>query len=156
MKFEQFKESVEAVYHGKFPLSYCRCFIYKCMGKSLVIDCLLAENRTECTSAIASNDMFSISFSIVLPDGWEKEDELPENLVMEAWGRKIRVKPQELYLYCNYLKIPYRKSKGSPDKLVTVFGKFVDKLYSDLGTAYKEGELLPEDMERIKAKRYYK
>ena len=51
---------------------------------------------------------------------------------MEARANSYIIKPENEYLYCNYKKIPYRKSKGTAEKLVSVFGKFVDKLHTQL------------------------
>lgn len=155
MKFEQFKTEIEKLFAEKFGKSYCGCKIYKCLGNSITIDCRLAENTSECPHNIASNDMMKICFAIVLPDGWNEADELPENLTMEAWDNNIKVKPTNDYLYCESKKVSYRKTSGTAKKLIAAFGKFVDRLYTLIKEEYQAENLLDYDMELIKAKEYF-
>lgn len=151
MKFAEFTENINQVYSGKFAHSACIVRPYKCLGRCIYIDCMLAENLNEVSYGIAGNDMFKISFCIDLPDNFNFEtDELPENLTMEAKANSYVIKPENEYLYCNLKKIPYRKSKGTPEKLVSVFGKFVDKLHAQLvedlngGNIHKDFKTLVE------------
>ena len=133
MKFAEFAENINQVYSGKFAHSACIVRPYNCLGRYIHIDCMLAEDPNEVFNRIAENDMFKISFCIDLPDNFNFEtDELPENLTMEARANSYIIKPENEYLYCNYKKIPYRKSKGTAEKLVSVFGKFVDKLHTQI------------------------
>lgn len=151
MKFAEFTENINQVYSGKFAHSACIVRPYRCLGRCIYIDCMLAENLNEVSYGIAGNDMFKISFCIDLPDNFNFEtDELPENLTMEAKANSYVIKPENEYLYCNLKKIPYRKSKGTAEKLVSVFGKFVDKLHAQLvenlngGNIHKDFKTLVE------------
>lgn len=151
MKFAEFTENINQVYSEKFAHSACIVRPYKCLGRYIYIDCMLAENLNEVSYGIAGNDMFKISFCIDLPDNFNFEtDELPENLTMEAKANSYVIKPENEYLYCNLKKIPYRKSKGTAEKLVSIFGKFVDKLYAQLvedlngGNIHKDFKTLVE------------
>lgn len=111
MKFVEFTENINQVYSGKFAHSACIVRPYRCLGRYVYIDCMLAENLNEVSHGIAENDMFKISFCIDLPNNFNFEtDELPENLTMEAKANSYVIKPENEYLYCNYKKIPYRKS----------------------------------------------
>lgn len=142
MKFAEFTENINQVYSGKFAHSACIVRPYRCLGRYVYIDCMLAENLNEVSYGIAENDMFKISFCIDLPDNFNFEtDELPENLTMEAKSNSYVIKPENEYLYCNYKKIPYRKSKGTAEKLVSVFGKFVDKLHAQLVEDLNNGNI---------------
>ena len=142
MKFAEFTENINQVYSGKFAHSACIVLPYVCLGRCIYIDCMLAENLNEVPNRIAANDMFKISFCIDLPDNFDFEtDELPENLTMEAKANSYIIKPENEYLYCNYKKIPYRKSKGTAGKLVSVFGKFVDKLHAQLVEDLNSGNI---------------
>lgn len=142
MKFAEFTENIKQVYSEKFTQSACNIHSYRCFGRYIYIDCMLAENLNEVSYGIAANDMFKISFYIDLPDNFNFEtDELPENLTMEAKANSYVIKPENKYLYCNYRKIPYRKSKGTAEKLVSVFGKFVDKLHTQLVEDLSSGNI---------------
>lgn len=155
MKFAKFKTEIEKVFAEKFGKSYCGCKIYKCLGKSVTIDCHLAENTSECPHGISGNDMMRVSFAIRLPDGWNEGDELPENMTMEAWNNNIKVKPANSYLYCDSKKVTYRKTSGNAEKLVATFGKYVERLYSLVKAEYEAENLLDFDMQLIKEKRYF-
>lgn len=142
MKFAEFTENINQVYSGKFAHSACIVRPYRCLGRCIYIDCMLAENLNEVSYGIAGNDMFKISFCIDLPDNFNFEtDELPENLTMESKANSYVIKPENEYLYCNLKKIPYRKSKGTAEKLVSVFGKFVDKLHAQLVEDLNSGNI---------------
>lgn len=155
MKFEQFKTEIEKAFRNKFRKSYCGCRIYDCLGKSITIDCHMAENTSECPNNISGNDMMKICLAIQLPNGWSNSDELPENLTMESWENSIKVKPSTDYLYCDCKKASYRKTKGDAKKIIIAFEKFVDRLYNLIREEYQSENLLDYDMSLIKEKRYF-
>ena len=133
MKFSEFAKNINEVYREKFVKSACIVKPFKCCGNSIYIDCYLAGNLNEVAHGIAANDMFSISLLIDLPDNFDfNSDELPENLIMKAQSNSYVIKPDNEYLYCNYKKVPYRKTKGTAEKLIDVFKKFVDKLHNQV------------------------
>ena len=73
MKFAEFAENINKVYSGKFAHSACIVRPYRCLGRCVYIDCMLAENLNEVSHRIAENDMFRISFCIDLPDNFNFE-----------------------------------------------------------------------------------
>ena len=155
MKFAEFKTQIEETYKSKFGKSHVKCHIWKCLGKSIIaIDMRLAENLRECPYQIADNDMIRAGFLIRLPDRWTEENDLPENLTMEAIKATIKIKPVESWLYCSGRKISYRKTTGSAEKLILAFGKFVDRLHTAIVEEYNNNNLLDFDMELVRNKHY--
>lgn len=147
MKFEEFKKEVQNAYAGKFPKSRCMVKPYICFGSYIAIDCFLAENLREVPHQIAGNDMFKISFLIDMPEKFNFElDELPEEMTMESLKRTYVIAPENSYLYCDYRKIPYRKTSGDAKRIITTIGKFFDKL----------DKLVREDIEAGKIHNSYK
>lgn len=129
MKFEEFKKEVQNAYAGKFPKSRCVIKPYVCFGSYIAIDCFLAENLREVPHQIAENDMFEISFLIDMPEKFNfKLDELPEEMTMKNLKRAYVIAPKNSYLYCDYRKIPYRKTSGDAKKMIAIIEKFFDKL----------------------------
>ena len=107
MKFAEFKDVIQEEYRKILPNSMCQVYIYKCLGKSLDIVCRMAENEKEFPHGIAGNDMLHVSFSISLPDNFNKdEDELPDALVMEVKGKSYRIKPENPMSYCSSRSFP--------------------------------------------------
>lgn len=155
MKFAEFKERIESAYHSRFNDSFCKCRIYKCLGTSITIDCLLAKDASETVNGIVGNDTFRVSFMIHMPDGWNAEDELPEMMVMDALKKSIKVKPEEgTYCYCSAKSVPYRKAKGDAEKLIKSFDKVSDKLFNLVIEEYRANNLLADSTELIANKGY--
>ena len=133
MLFTEFKGKIESVYKAVFPNSRCSCSVWKCLGKSICIDCYFTKDNSECTHGIIDNDMFRIKFMIGLPDKFNEEtEELPNDLAMKALQNSFRTKPIEACFWCSYKKVPYRLTKGNPTKLCETFGKFIDRLYKSI------------------------
>jgi len=152
MKFNEFKEKIENEFDGRFNQSLCSCRIFRCLGKSITIDCKLGKDASEWNNGIAMNDLMHVSFIIALPDGWAEEDELPEILVMESSEHEIKTKPENDILYCDYKRISYRRTAGNPEKIVKTFGKFVEKLHEAVMSEYQSDNLLDYDMKLIEIK----
>lgn len=149
MKFAEFKENINSIYGGKFDNSTCVVRPYKDFGKFIYIGCLFAENSAEASRGSSENDKLKISFCIDLPDSFDfDKDELPENLTMVA--DTCLIKSDNECIGCNTREIPYRKSKGTAENLISVFGKFIDdfcaQLVEDLnsGNIYKNYNLFVE------------
>ena len=154
MKFAEFKERIESEYHKRFNDSFCKCRIYKCLGKSITIDCYLAKDASEAPNGYAVNDTFHVSFMIFMPDGWNEEDDMPEVMTMRATGKSVRVKPEDRYCYCGYKSIAYRQTKGNAEKQIATFSKTCDKLLNLVREEYGNGNLLEDSMELIRLKGY--
>lgn len=154
MKFEEFKRQIEDAYHGKFGASWCRCSLTRCLGLSIDIRMMLAENLEECRHGIGRNDAVHALFMIHLPDNFQPGDDLPENLVLKALENSLTVKPVESWLYCSGRKIPFRKTTGNAQKLIASFGKFADRLHAAIVEEYSNNNLLDFDMELVRCKRY--
>lgn len=163
MYFEDFKQRIESIFSGKFADSLCDCHVFNCCGKSIYIDCTLGKNDNEYANGIKANDCMHVVFQIFMPNKWTEDQELPESIVLESHSSNFVIKPKLVYtspnipgMYCNYRKVPYRKTKGSPEKIIDTFKRYTDKLYDALKAEYTAENLLPRDMEIIKNKGYFK
>lgn len=155
MKFNEFKGKVEEAFAEKFPKSYCDCRIVNCLGKSISIDCLLAENEKECPWNQPANDTMKVLIHIKLPSGWDDGDELPENLSMKALRNSITVKPTDPCFHCSYKTVDFKNATGDSEKMIDTFGKFVDRLYSMIKEEYLKRNLMDRSADLIKAKGYF-
>ena len=153
MKFAEFKERVEAEYRKILPDSSCNVTVYKCLGKSITIDCHLAGKIEEVPNRILGNDMFSIGFWINLPDNFNQEiDELPEEILLEAKSKQYRTKPESKYMYCSYRNLSYRKTKGDAEKIIKAIGKFFAQLRSNLEEDLANGNIHQDNIKLVKEK----
>lgn len=128
MKFEQFKDEVIAAYGKYFNGSRCNVRFAKCLGRTIWIDCFLAADRNEVSNGIEQNDMMKVTFNISLPDRHEITDELPDLLTLEITQKWYAVAPENRYLYCDVHSMPYRKSKGTAEKLEKQLNKYFGML----------------------------
>jgi hypothetical protein len=97
--------------------------------------------------------MFSIGFIISLPDDFnQEEDELPQELIMEATSRTYKIKPENKNLYCDYRQLSYRKTKGDAEKIIKALGKFFVRLQQSLQEDIAAGNIHPDNIELVKEK----
>lgn len=128
MKYAEFAEKIVKEYERRFPHSWCRVRLFSGIGYAIFIDCYLAGNEHEFINGIAQNDMFSIGFYISLPENFNKSDELPEKLVIESAGNCYRIVPDNNYMCYGMRKISFRKTTGTPEKVISVCCRQFDKL----------------------------
>lgn len=154
MKFSEFKGNIINIYGECFAHSTCIVNLYRLYGDCYIdINCKLAENSYEWRNGFSENDMFKISFWIDLPREFDPErDELPENLTMQARAHSYIIKPDDEFFYCDYRKTPYRKSSGTAEKIISVFGKFIDKLYFLLMEDLNSGNIHHDFKELVERK----
>lgn len=156
MFFEDFKKRIENTFNKKFTDSLCVCDIFKCCGKAIYIDCTLGKDEKEYAHGIKQNDCMHVSFMIFLPDDWKEDQELPEKMLLESQSHNFYIKPFDPCFYCDYKNVPYRKTEGSPEKIIDAFGKFVRKLFESMKSEYLANNLFDRDMELVKNKGYFK
>jgi len=129
MKFNEFKNTITEEYNKVFPNSRIDVSLFKAVGRSITIRCYLAKDNTEVSHNIWENDMFKFLLDIRLPDKFEDDDELPEEMTIEALSRSITLKTNDPIYYCSYRKIAFRRTTGNADKICNTFKKFIDNVH---------------------------
>lgn len=153
MKYAEFAERITETYHGKFRHSACVVKGGKYLGRTIWIDCYLAENANEMPHGYKENDMFKISFKISLPDKFDFEtDNLPDTMTLENSSKHYAIKPESVYLYYDRRNLTYRKTMGNAEKLITAFEKFVDRLYNSVCEDIESGNIHDEFAEILNTK----
>ena len=118
---EEWKEKITAEFEKHFQNS--GLFIKKApMGdkNSFTITILLGKDKTECNNKITHNDPLR---SILWVRKLEKEK---FELTKSSLG--LDVKTENKYMHSEIYKIPFRKSTGSMDKIVSNLGKTFEKM----------------------------
>lgn len=156
MNLLEFKSQLENVYLASFPNSKISVKYSNGIYGSIIINCFLAQNINEVTSNIWENDIFSIKLSIDTEKGQLKnitdDEELPNNLKIESTLKSYRIKPTIQYMYCSSQKIAFRKTVGTPEKIITTFDKFIKNLKASLMNDFNNNNLLDKDYEFVKLK----
>lgn len=151
MKFAEFKEEVEKAYAKRFPQSACEVKIFKCLGRMITIDCYMAGDKSELLYGYAANDMFSVGMSINLPDSFDDDDNLPENLVLKWNSSIIKAKPESWLAY-DAENVGYRKTTGDSKKIIKALDKYFQRLYDTTKKLVEEDRIHPNYAELVSRK----
>lgn len=154
MKYDEFKERIENIWHAKFPNSMI--FIEKLTGFSATwinIHPLLASAKTDLPYGLTANDMIKYRFSvsgksadIAVDDG----KDLPESLLLEPLERGYVVRPADRIYYCEYHKVYFRKTIGGAEKILSTFQVFTERLYNAIRDDMASGMIHENYMELVK------
>ncbi len=130
MTFMEFRNKIIEIYHNKFPNSLCSVRLMKMLGRAIVIDCFLANDKSELSGGYWENDMFKICFWIHnMPKDFEVNDTMPDMMTLTNSSSHMLITPPDRYLAFGSVKIPFRKTTGDANKIISAFKKYVDKLY---------------------------
>lgn len=151
MKFAEFKEEVKKAYAKRFPQSACEVKIFKCLGRMITIDCYMAGDKSELLYGYAANDMFAVGMSINLPDSFDDNDDLPENLVLKWNSSIIKAKPESWLAY-DAENISYRKTTGDSKKIIKSLDKYFQRLYDTTKKLMEEDRIHPNYAELVSRK----
>ena len=151
MKFAEFKEEVEKAYAKRFPQSACEVKIFKCLGRMITIDCYMAGDKSELLYGYAANDMFAVGMSINLPDSFDDDDDLHENLVLKWNSSIIKAKPESWLAY-DAENISYRKTTGDSKKIIKALDKYFQRLYDATKKLMEEDRIHPNYAELVSRK----
>lgn len=148
MKFETMQSEIIAKwsehFNGKCDVEICRVY-----GRFILIEMRLSEKIDICRE----NDIFQIRFMIDLPDNFNESENLPKNLTITSNARDYKIKPKAekiKYLVYEYRRVPFREVTGTPEKIIQVIGKFIDKLYKQFTADYKNGNITNNYIEIVK------
>ena len=147
MTVQEFMDIIENTYHKYFPNSKCLIKFGNLLGTPyILIRCYLANSASELSGGYWENDMMHISFNVNLPKNiTSTDDSLPTTITIEVVNGPTFAtkpyKPEDKYCAYGSVKIPFRKTSGTPSKVVTSFDRFSSKLYDTISREYADGHL---------------
>ncbi len=128
----QLEKELQAVYKKYFPKSKISIDGRSNFYRSFWIKLYLAGDLSECINGYWDNDMFYISLQIdkdgrdELPDNFREC--LPEEVTLSAHGKSYHIKPENKYMAYGRTTLKFRKSTGTPEKIIKNFEVFVSRL----------------------------
>lgn len=163
MTYAEFKNSIETMYKSVFPSSACDISIGPLGGDSIYVTYYLAGDQSEFPNRIALNDLFDITFCIFQDnvrygDGVRLTDdtEMPEALVLDVNHKSIKTAPENQYMAYGSVSLPFRKTKGTPDKILSTLQRYAEITKQTLTELYELEKLPtnqhPEVIEFVKGK----
>lgn len=150
MKTSDFIQAIETAYSSKFPQSKVFINLSHNLYSQIRVDFMLAQTKEENAFNYWENDCFSIGFTITLENGQLPKDltldsELPQNLKLESKCNSYRIKPDLSYMASSNKKVSFRKTKGTPEKLVKTIESFIGKLHESILADIQNDNMLADD-----------
>lgn len=149
MNFREFKDVVTNNYKEIFPNSACTIGLGALGKDTFFVTYYLAGDKSEFPNGISQNDLFHISFHIMQKmerygDGIKLEDEteLPDTLILDVHQKTIMTKPDNDYMAYGSISLPFRRTAGTPEKIIDTLKRYAEIVKKTLTELYEE-EALP-------------
>lgn len=160
MKYSEFKEQVIQSYHKEFPNSLCSVSTSSLGKDSIFVQWYLANDKSEEPNNYFDNDMFRIIFFITDAtkasyenrESINEDTELPENLIMEISHNSVLTKPDNKYMAYSSISLPFRKTKGSPEKIIATLERYANNLKNSIYTLWIEDKIADTHKELVAKK----
>lgn len=110
----------------------------------LYIKLYLAQSKDEEINGYFDNDMFIILLKVT------KNSE--NNYTMEKINSSYLTKPTNEYMAYGRRQLPFRKTQGDEDKIITTFKKYVGNLHKALLEDLEQGNIHENHLELVKEK----
>lgn len=110
----------------------------------LWVQLYLAKDKSEEINGYFDNDMFSITLKIT--------ENGEDNYTMEKLNSSYLIKPTNEYMVYGRRRLPFRKTRGDEDKIITTFKKYVGNLYKALLEDLEQGNIHENHLELVKEK----
>lgn len=160
MSIEEFIIRVKEIYNKYFPNSECYAQNLRTLGMEYIrIQWYLSADRSECPHNIRQNDLLSVTFTIDLEDNtksgeiyemWTYDNShknqgiMPDAIVLEVDDKIMYCKADDRYMAYSYINFPFRKTKGSPEKILATLDKYANVVHTKVVECLDAGKI-PED-----------
>ncbi len=156
MNLSELTTRIESSYREYFPESKIFVEYSGKMYSSIWVRCFIAGAKTENSGNYWDNDMMRVSFRIQGENGQELPDlqadsELP-NLSIENHAKSYHIKPDSIYLVYENRRMSYRKTTGTPEKIVASLDMFFKSLQAQILQDYTAGRIHANHTEIVKIK----
>lgn len=110
----------------------------------LFIQLYLAQSENEEINGYFDNDMLGIILKVT--------ENGENNYIMEKLSSSYLTKPTSEYMVYGRRQLPFRKTQGDEDKIITTFKKYVGNLYKALLEDLEQGNIHENHLELVKEK----
>ncbi len=168
MTVGEFINSVKTIYNKYFPDSECIAQNRKIFGQEYIqIIWFLSKDSSETAHGIRDNDMLHIAFDIDLEDNTKsgevyemtiydnssKNDKpMPATITLNVQHKSYLTAPEISYYAYGRRALPFRKTTGTPQKILDTLDKYAQKLHDLLESDLNEGKLHSNHTELVQRK----
>ena len=168
MTVGEFIDSVKRIYNQYFPDSECIAQNRKIFGQEYIqIIWYLSKDSSETAHNIRDNDMLHIAFDIDLEDNTKsgevyevtiydnssKNDRpMPDTITLNVQHKSYLTAPENSYYAYGRRSLPFRKTTGTPQKILDTLDKYAQKLHALLESDLNDGKLHNNHTELVQRK----
>lgn len=168
MTIGEFLSEVKSIYNSYFPNSECYAASKRMMWIDYIdIRWFLSLDSSETSHNIRMNDMFHIAFDIMLTDETESgkvydveirynsktnDSPMPSIITLDVEDKVYKIKPDNKYLVYESRNLPFRKTTGSPEKILSTLDKYAQKLHIMVSDDLANDNIHDSYLELVKAK----
>jgi len=168
MTIEEFLSQVKAIYSKYFPDSECYAGNQRTLGMEYIrIHWYLSKDKSECPHNIRMNDLLHIAFTIDLEDNtesgklyemWTYDNSakntgyMPSIITLDVNDKVIFCKAKRQYMAYDSVSLPFRKTTGSPEKILATLDKYANKLYTIVSELLANGEIPDDRVDFVQSK----
>ena len=133
------------VYEGIFKNSKIAITKNSFSGDNVLwVQLYLAQNEQEEINGYFDNDMFGITLEI--------RENGENDYTMEKLNSSYLIEPTSEYMAYGRRRLPFRKTRGDEDKIITTFKKYVGNLHKALLEDLEQGNIHENHLELVKEK----
>lgn len=164
MTIDEFISEVKHIYNEYFPNSECFARNLKTMGMEYIqIRWYLSADRSECPHNIRDNDLFWINFNIDIEDNTESggiyevrtydnstrnTGYMPATITLDVYDKSVLRTPEVSYMAYSRINLPFRKTTGTPEKILATLRKYAQKLHDVVADSLEQG-IIPDNREEL-------
>lgn len=168
MTIEEFIAKVKEIYAKYFPDSECVAKNLKTLGMEYIrIGWFLSADASECPHNIRLNDLLHVAFTIDLEDNtesgkmyemWTYDNSqkntgyMPGTITLEVNDKIMYCKSDSRYMAYSSINFPFRKTTGSPEKILATLDKYANVVYNTVVTCLDGGKIPEDRVEFVRTK----
>lgn len=168
MTIGEFLSQVKTTYNKYFPDSECYAGNHRTLGMEYIrIQWYLSRDKSECPHSIRMNDLFHIAFTIDLEDNtksgqvyemWTYDNSakntgyMPNLITLDINDKVVFCKAKNPYMAYDYINLPYRKTTGTPEKILATLDKYANKLYTVVSELLANGDIPDDRVDFVQSK----
>lgn len=168
MTIDEFISQVKEIYSKYFPNSECYARNLKTLGMEYIrIGWFLSADASECPHNIRTNDLLHVDFTIDLEDNtesgklyemWTYDNShknigyMPSTITLEINDKIMFCKADRRNMAYSYINFPFRKTTGTPEKILATLDKYANVVYTTVSTCLADGKIPDDRVEFVRSK----
>lgn len=140
----QFNQAVLNAFTKHFPNGYAKAS-KATLGSGAFYSFGLIGKKAECINGYRENDPMKLLLSVYDNFDFNSESDITCELVVEVQSKHLSCKPKHHYYAMSQERLPIRKMKGTPEKLIKTLDKAFAKIKAEVDAQVANNNLYKQD-----------